>query len=711
MSNPGVNHNSQNSKEKPAALSSWVGKPVSLGIVTFLSLSLLFSLLIFQRFQLVMDENAKAAYEIVNKSRDKLQETLAFSLSAAKTLTYFIDKNGHVNNFDTIAAQIIESGINIDVLQLVPDGIIKYVYPLQGNETVLGYNILKDSATSKEAFKAIEKKEMFFAGPFKLRQGGIGIVGRLPVYRNNKFWGFSAVIIRLSTLLKAAGIDSAAQDGYHFQLSKINPDTKKTEFFLPYFKSLDNSQSVSVNVPNGEWKLSVTPSYALRGFGDIIILAFLGFLFSAFAGLLVWRFALRPKKLNELVLNRTLELRISENRYRSVIERVSDAFIALDKNGNYTYVNSTAGEILGYESEYLVGKNMWEVFPETTDQSFYNAFHQAMKSQEYMYLEEYSLSLNKWLENHFYPSEDGMTIFFKDVSGVKEAAMALKRNEEKYQNLIEQASDGIVITNLEGEILEVNNSIVQMIGFGSDELIGHHITEYLPENDKEVIPLRINELMQGKSLLYERRLLKKDGAYLNVEINSKMATTHTLIGFIRDITIRKKNAEILKYQARLLSEVSDAVTSLDMERRIVSWNNACTDLYGFETEEVLGKRIPELVSFRYRNTNNEEVFKQVYQSGQWKGEFYFIHPKTKLQIDLLSSISSLKNAEGDVTGFIITSKDITERKKGEENVRRSNERFELIAEGTNDAVWDHDYAKNETWGNNKLRKIYGLASD
>ena len=97
---------------------------------------------------------------------------------------------------------------------------------------MIGYNILLDSTRNKEAYKAIEKKQLFFAGPFKLRQGGMGVVGRLPVFRNNKFWGFSAVVIKMSTLFGAAGFDSSAKDGYYMQLSKINPETKEEEYFF-----------------------------------------------------------------------------------------------------------------------------------------------------------------------------------------------------------------------------------------------------------------------------------------------------------------------------------------------------------------------------------------------------------------------------------------------------------------------------------------------
>ena len=683
-------------------------RPLWLGLLAFIILSILFTLLIFQRYQLVKEAREKEAYKFLQGTKEKLQQTLTHSLSATKTLTFFVDKDGKVNNFDSVAAQILESSPDIDAIQLVPDGVIKYVYPLAGNEKVIGYNILKDSARNKEAYKAIDKKTMFFAGPLALRQGGVGVVGRLPVFRNNKFWGFSAVVIKMSTLYKTAGIYSTGKNGYYFQLSKINPDTKQEEFFLPALKDAKKSHTVSVNVPDGEWKLSVNIPTTSRAYGDIALLAFLGFLLSVLGAVFIYWFAIRPKKLNEQVLNRTRELKTSENNYRSLIERVSDAFVALDKNWLYTFVNEKAGEILLREPESLVGKNIWDEFPEGKYRLYYDVYHKAMEIQEYQYLEEFYPPFNKWLEKHIYPSPDGLTIFFKDVTDIKEITLALKNKEEKYRSLIEQASDGIVITDMEGIILEVNNSIKQMIGFDEEEMIGYHIKTYLPEDDIENIPLRINELMQGKSLLYERRIVKKDGTVIDVEVNSKMASSHTLIGFIRDITGRKKHENTLMYQARLLESVSDAVTSLDMNRCIVSWNNACQELYGFTTEEVIGKRIPELLTFEYPDADDEAVFKQVFNEGQWKGEFDFIHPKTKEKINLLSNINLLKNEDGIASGIIITSKNITDRKQVEEEIRISNERFGLIAAVTNDAIWDHDLIKNQTWGNKKLYSMYGV---
>ena len=152
-------------------------RPVLIGFITFLVLAVLFSSFIYQRYRNVGQQQKDKALAVANNIRERLEETLANSLSATKTLSFFIQPDGSVNNFDSIAPQILAANNNIDAVQLVPGGVIRYVYPLKGNEKAMGYNILEDSAREREAYKAIEKNKLFFAGPLQLKQGGMGVVG------------------------------------------------------------------------------------------------------------------------------------------------------------------------------------------------------------------------------------------------------------------------------------------------------------------------------------------------------------------------------------------------------------------------------------------------------------------------------------------------------------------------------------------------------
>ncbi|HRI24096.1 MAG TPA: PAS domain S-box protein [Ferruginibacter sp.] len=820
-----------------------LNKPAVLGLLSFIILALLLSVLIYQRYLILKESQKKDVYDVANAATDKLQQSLAYSLSATKILSFFVDNNGQVNNFDSVASQILVSGNEVDALQLVPGGVIRYVYPLQGNEAVLGYDILKDPSRNKEAYKAIEKKELYFAGPFNLRQGGIGVVGRLPLFRNGKFWGFSAVVIKMPTLLKAAGIDTTGTGGYYFQLSKINPDTQEEEFFIRHNKDIAVGQSVSVNVPNGEWKLSVAKETSLNDLADILLFIFFGLLFSLLGALFIYHVARRPRKLDELVRLRTRQLKQSEEKFSKAFHSNLLGLAIYDTAWRIVDVNETYASLLEAPREQLLGKpseeagllsktdsEKRELISTELDQLLvvdgYVANYEAhIKTRDG---EQHSILLS--IEELEFGNEQYWLTSAIDITGNKKAELLMQESEEKYRTLVEQASDGIVITDLDGYIIEVNKSICLLSGYPENEMLGQHLYKFVPADDVDTNPLRINELMQGKALLYERRLLRKDGSTLDIEVNSKMASSHTLIGFIRDITERKKNERESQYQARLLESVSDAITSLDMNRCIVSWNKACEDLYGLTSGEVIGKRIPELVTFDFPGTSTEEVFKKVYSEGHWRGEFNFIHPHTQVKTYLHSGLSLLKTKEGDPSGFIITSRDITEqkkaqllieeseekyrtlveqandgifiadkqgrflvvnssgykmsqyspeemsalniydlvvpedlaanpfqfsemmnaggaraerrmkrkdgtlldvevsakfisgerflafvrdiseRKKAEEKVRISNERFAIIAQATNDAVWDHDFRNNETWGNKKLYSLYGFDS-
>lgn len=104
------------------------------------------------------------------------------------------------------------------------------------------------------------------------------------------------------------------------------------------------------------------------------------------------------------------------HRDTSILEQITDAFVSLDLNWRYTYVNKKAGKIFNRPPEDLIGKHIWTEFPEGVGQSFYHAYQKATREQRYIHLEEYYPPWDRWYENHIYPSEAGLSIFFQDVT-------------------------------------------------------------------------------------------------------------------------------------------------------------------------------------------------------------------------------------------------------------------------------------------------------
>ena len=266
----------------------------------FSLLLLLTQYLSYQRYLLLKATELRELNNEASAAKQRLQTALSYSLSTTQTLGFIVEKYGVPHDFDSVGAALMRANKFIDAVQLVEGGVITQVYPLKGNEVVIGFDILKDTTRNSGALHAIETKKFFWAGPFELKQGGVGIVGRQPLYKNGKFRGFSAVIIRLSTFLNAVGIDSNSNNGFTYQLSRLSRDRKQE---IPFFSNQNfqkNTRSVSIEVPDVEWKLYVSQKSKPTLFFAITF-SFLGLILSITGGLLSWFMARQPAQLNKLV--------------------------------------------------------------------------------------------------------------------------------------------------------------------------------------------------------------------------------------------------------------------------------------------------------------------------------------------------------------------------------------------------------------------------
>lgn len=129
------------------------------------------------------------------------------------------------------------------------------------------------------------------------------------------------------------------------------------------------------------------------------------------------------------------KIRDSEEQYRMLIERVSDGFIALDKDWKYTYVNKRSGEITGRDPQSLIGKYIWEEFPGIVGSETFKAFHIAMETQQYINNVDYYAPLQLWQENEIYPSHEGLSVFIRDITERKRSEEAIRSNTEQLRQL------------------------------------------------------------------------------------------------------------------------------------------------------------------------------------------------------------------------------------------------------------------------------------
>jgi PAS domain S-box-containing protein len=155
------------------------------------------------------------------------------------------------------------------------------------------------------------------------------------------------------------------------------------------------------------------------------------------------------------------ERRRADEEIRTILECVTDGFVGLDTEWNYTYVNDKAGELLGTDPSDLIGKNIWEVFPEGVGQPFYHAYHRAMAEQTTITLEEHFPPWDRWFENRIYGSRTGIAIYFTDVTERKRVEEAELRQHERAEALRDAT-----------EALTRTLDLEEMLGVLLDSLIG-----------------------------------------------------------------------------------------------------------------------------------------------------------------------------------------------------------------------------------------------
>lgn len=150
------------------------------------------------------------------------------------------------------------------------------------------------------------------------------------------------------------------------------------------------------------------------------------------------------------------------NRATNILESITDGFFALDRNWCFTYVNSQAERLLQRKRQDLLGKNIWNEFPEAMSTSFYQNYHRALAEQISLEFEEFYPPLNVWFTVHTYPAKDGLSVYFQDITERKRAQQELQRQYQRSQLFAEVALKIRQSLDLE-EILQTTVAEIQSI--------------------------------------------------------------------------------------------------------------------------------------------------------------------------------------------------------------------------------------------------------
>jgi PAS domain S-box-containing protein len=247
---------------------------------------------------------------------------------------------------------------------------------------------------------------------------------------------------------------------------------------------------------------------------------------------------------------------MARERIEGTLERISDGFVAIDEEWAITYANEQAEALLGYATDRLVGRAIWSVLPSGADLGFASSLEHAMSAGEAVTFTERYPPRDSWFEINVYPAETGLSVYFRDVTERKER----KHELERYETIVQTASDPIFTLDAEGRFATVNDEMVAFTGYDRDRLLGSHATLLVAEAAFERASSLFEELAvedpHGRRMIElgveiasgEERTCEVSIALLPAEGDGRPGA----VGVVHDITDRIRREQRLSVLDRVL---------------------------------------------------------------------------------------------------------------------------------------------------------------
>lgn len=301
----------------------------------------------------------------------------------------------------------------------------------------------------------------------------------------------------------------------------------------------------------------------------------------------------------------------------------------------------------------------------------------------------------------------------RDITERKRAGEALRESEERYRTLIEQAADGIFLSDIKGNLIDVNEMGCAMLGYTRDEVLRLVIADVVEVRDPQTAQERAVDLASGKTLRAEHIMYRKDGTAFPVEISSKLLPGGIYQAFARDITVRKQVEEaLLKSEERFrqaFDHASIGMALVSIEGGFTQVNRALCDFLGYSEAELLTIKFQEITHPDDLEANIE------YARQLLTGEIQFYHMEKRYfhKDDHIVwgrlSVTLVRDVTGEPRNFVSQIEDISQRKLAEVAVAFERYLLNSLMETTHDSIYFKDKHSNFTRINRALAERLNLA--
>jgi PAS domain S-box-containing protein len=402
-------------------------------------------------------------------------------------------------------------------------------------------------------------------------------------------------------------------------------------------------------------------------------------------------------------------VRASEEKLRAMFESIEDAVIVSDMQGTIVEVNDAALSISGWTREQFIGRNAIDIIAEKDRAAAIDSIMKQAQGEITMGAAECTLILSEGreLDAEFTASllrdaagnPIGTVTVARDITERKKAEEALRDSGEKLRAIFDSAIDGILLIDLMGNFLEANNATLKMTGYSREDLIGKSALDFIVEEDRQKVINDMANTIASKQMVSAPpllRLLRKDGSIFLAELGSgmildKQGNVTGLVGVMRDVTERQRLEDEVRASEEKLrgifEAISDSIILSTPDGRVIDLNDAAVRLHGYTSkEELIGKNAVDLVAESDRQKVAEQGIKALKKAGTFDRLEYKVLRADGTEFDAEFSGVPLCDSAGKVVRWVTMSRDITQRKQMQEELRKTAEKLRIVVESIGDML-------------------------
>lgn len=676
-------------------------RPIIAGVSVFLLAAILSGLLVWQLERHSIEDERLRVTRVAGEHAHAIEVTIQHALAATQSLATLVrEGKGNVLNFDTIVSTMLPFYPRASNLALAPGGIVREVAPMHGNEMAIGLDLLIDPAQRKESLLARRSGKLTLAGPLELVQGGTGVVGRLPVFLEDRrghafFWGFTLVVMRLPGMLDMAHLSHLDEQGLAYTLWRIQPDTGQKQLIAQSLSAtLIEPVEQAVHVPNASWRLSVAP---VKGWGNPfelslkVTLALLVSLMLASLAKLFVELRRQKQLLDVRVGERTAEIMLAKRKLRATLNAIPDLVWLKDTDGVYLSCNPMFERLFGASEAEIIGKTDYDFVDSVQADIFREHDRKAMTAGKHSISEEWLTfaedGSRRQVETIKTPMLDGAGLpigvlsIARDITARMQVEHALVESRQQAQQYLNIVGVMLIAVDTQGRVQLINRKGCEMLGVPEADILGKDCFEhFMPERIRNDVRETFIQLLMDSDMpveYLEGAILTRSGeervvAWHIVLLRDDAGKINGVLASGEDITERKRAEQSLRDSRAslrlLLDSMAEAAYGVDINGNCTFVNRAFLKILGYQNEnEVLGKHSHTLIHHSHADGKHYPASEcRMYRAYRLNQAINIADEVVWRKDGVAIPVEYWANpivADGVVTGAIATFIDITERKR------------------------------------------------